>query len=159
MLKVWVCLIMCLWSVQSFAGEGWDQAIQKDASVIEMSVQHDPNCGCCTDWIAHLERHGIKVTSIKNDDMASYKAKMVIPENMQSCHTATVGNYVIEGHVPANDIKALLKSKDKTIYGLSVPEMPVGTPGMKMGDRKDPFAVMSFDKEGHVSTYKEYNTY
>jgi len=159
MLKTLCCVLILCWAWSASAESVWDKDVTTEKQTIEVIVQHDPNCGCCTAWVKHLEQHNIKVISIKNEQMAAYKAKMNIPAQMQSCHTATVGSYVIEGHVPANDIKDLVASQDRTIYGLSVPAMPVGTPGMEMGVRKDSFAVMSFDKSGHSQVHKEYRQY
>lgn len=159
MLKLCILVLLMGYSGMAIADSPWDSHIKPMEQAIPITVHHDPHCGCCTSWIKHLEKHGFKVTSIKDSNMAAFKTKKHIPANMESCHTATVGDYVIEGHVPADDIKTLIRSQDSTIYGLSVPEMPVGTPGMEMGTRKDPFAVISFDKKGKASIYKEYHQY
>ena len=87
--------------------------------------------------------------------MQAIKEKYSVPRNMASCHTAIIDGYVIEGHVPAADIKRLLKIRPKVV-GISVPGMPSGTPGMEMGGRKDPYQVISFDKEGHYQVFSHH---
>ena len=122
---------------------------------IEITVYRSPTCGCCSKWIKHLEENQFNIKDIVSDDMQAIKEKYGVPRNMASCHTAIVDGYVIEGHVPARDIKRLLKIKPKVI-GISVPGMPSGTPGMEMGGRKDPYQVISFDKEGKSEVFSRY---
>jgi hypothetical protein len=86
------------------------------------------------------------------------KKELGVPDKLQSCHTALVNGYVIEGHVPAADVQKLIQTKPE-VSGLTVPAMPVGTPGMEMGGKKDPFAVLIFDKSGKVDTFQEYRFY
>ncbi|MCK5877150.1 MAG: DUF411 domain-containing protein [Candidatus Marithrix sp.] len=126
------------------------------AEVQEITVYRSPNCGCCSGWIKHLQDHQFKVIDIKTDNMGELKQKYGVNEKLASCHTAIIDGYVIEGHVPATDIKQLLSEKPDVI-GLTVPEMPVGTPGMEMGNRKDPFSVLTFDKNGNTTVFKQYN--
>lgn len=142
----------------SVAESVWDNSNENYEGELNITVYHDPKCGCCKDWVAHLHKHGFEVEDIKTTDMPSIKQRLGLPEKVASCHTAVIDNYLIEGHVPADDIKRLLKQKPD-IHGLSVPAMPVGTPGMERGERKDPFAVISFDKEGNTEAFKQYWTY
>ncbi|MDM8568460.1 DUF411 domain-containing protein [Thiotrichales bacterium HSG1] len=128
------------------------------AEVKDITVYRSPNCGCCGGWIQHLQEHKFNVIDIKTNNMSNLKQKYGITEKLASCHTAIIDGYVIEGHVPAADIKQLLSQKPDVV-GLTVPEMPVGTPGMEMGDRKDPFAVLTFDKDGNTSIFKQYDKY
>jgi hypothetical protein len=125
------------------------------AEEIEIKVYRDPNCQCCHKWIQHLEKNNFTVIDILTREMANVKEKVKLPKSMASCHTALVDNYIIEGHVPANDIKQLLLSKPE-INGLSVPQMPVGTPGMEMGERKDNFSVFSFDLNENIELFNQY---
>lgn len=125
----------------------------------EITVYRSLTCKCCKGWIDHLEKHDFTVIDVTNEDVRFVKQRLGVPEGTQSCHTAEVGGYTIEGHVPADDIKRLLKQRPKDIAGLSVPRMPVGTPGMETEGRKDPFNVISFDKEGNVGTFNEYWAY
>ena len=114
-------------------------------------VYKSPTCGCCADWITHMEKNGFKLEVHDQPDMWPIKKKMGVPSNLQSCHTAMVGGYVIEGHVPADVIARLLKEKP-VIKGLAVPGMPMGSPGME-GPRKDPYDVVTFDKDGKTTIY------
>lgn len=123
-----------------------------------VEVWKDPNCGCCKDWVKHLEANGfaVKVNSGGNSEM---RAKLGIPAKLGSCHTALVGGYAVEGHVPAKDIRRLLKDKPQAI-GLSVPGMPVGSPGMDdpvYKGRKDPYDVVLVFKGGEAKVYASYN--
>jgi len=101
-----------------------------DAEDAALVVHHDPNCGCCGKWIEHMEQHGFAVESVLETDMNAVKRELDVPENLPSCHTATVAGYVIEGHVPAADVKRLLEER-RDAKGLSVPGMPLGSPGME----------------------------
>jgi hypothetical protein len=123
---------------------------------IEIEVYRSPSCGCCSKWIAHLKENQFIVKDHVTDDMQEIKNKVGVPGAMSSCHTALVNGYVIEGHVPAADIKKLLKLKPAVI-GISVPGMPVGTPGMEMGDKKDAYKVVSFDKKQNYQVFSNYD--
>ena len=125
------------------------------AKPIDIVVYRSPTCECCGKWLEHMKKNNFNVKDIVTDDVQAIKNKYGVPEAMASCHTAIVGGYVIEGHVPANDIMKLLKTKPK-IVGIAVPGMPSGTPGMEMGDRKDSYNVMSFDKENHYEIFNSY---
>ena len=124
---------------------------------VDIVVYRSPTCECCGKWIEHLKKNNFNVQEIVTDDVQTIKNKYGVPEAMASCHTAIADGYVIEGHVPANDIMKLLKSKPK-IIGIAVPGMPMGTPGMEMGDRKDAFNVMSFDKENRYEIFSSYKS-
>ncbi len=127
---------------------------QKDDS-LSIVVYRSPTCGCCSKWVEHLRDNQFKIEDVVLDDMQAVKEKYRVPREMQSCHTALIGGYVVEGHVPAEDIKRLLKIKPKVI-GISVPGMPVGTPGMEMGNRKAPYDVISFDDEGGFKVFSSH---
>ena len=122
---------------------------------VDIVVYRSPTCECCGKWLEHLKKNNFNVKDIATDDVQAIKNKYGVSEAMASCHTAIVDGYVIEGHVPANDIMKLLKTKPK-IVGIAVPGMPSGTPGMEMGDRKDAYNVMSFDKENHYEIFHSY---
>lgn len=112
-----------------------------------MEVWKDPNCGCCKDWIALMEQDGfaVKVHEVGNNGV---RAQLGLPQRLGSCHTALVGGYLIEGHVPAADVRKLLQDKPKAL-GITVPGMPVGSPGMdgpEYGGRKDPYDVLLVTK-------------
>jgi hypothetical protein len=123
-----------------------------------VEVWKDPNCGCCGDWVRHLQAEGFEVRVHDNGNTAARK-RLGIPEKLGSCHTALVGGYAIEGHVPAQDIRRLLKERPPAI-GLSVPGMPVGSPGMdgpEYGGRKDPYDVLLIAKDGGTRVFQSYH--
>jgi hypothetical protein len=109
-------------------------------------VYKDPNCGCCKEWVTHMRGAGWVATVHDTADMTTVKTAMGVPADLASCHTARVGNYTIEGHVPADVIEKLLREKP-VAQGLAVPGMPMGSPGME-GPRKDKYDVMLFQKDG-----------
>lgn len=117
-----------------------------------MTVYKDPDCGCCTLWIDHVKKAGFNVTVRETRDAETVKKSFGVPPSLVSCHTAQVGSYIIEGHVPADLIHKLLKEKP-VARGLAVPGMPVGSPGMEMGSRKDPYDVLLFEKSGKTRIY------
>ena len=120
----------------------------------DILVYKSPTCGCCKKWIKHLEAEGFNVTSKDTRNMKAVKEKMGVQPYLQSCHTAKVGKYYIEGHVSASDIKRLLKEKPD-IKGLSVPGMPMGSPGME-GDRKDKYNVIAIDYDNNPTVYSKH---
>ncbi|MBA4151567.1 MAG: metal-binding protein [Acinetobacter sp.] len=109
-------------------------------------VYKSPTCGCCADWVDHLEAEGFTVDVHDREDMNTVKSLLGVPRELASCHTATVGDYVIEGHVAATEIKRLLAEKP-TALGLAVPGMPIGSPGMEMDDKRMPYDTLLFDRE------------
>lgn len=125
---------------------------------VRVEVWKDPVCGCCKEWIKHLEQSGFSVT-VHESENALMRARAGIPEKLGSCHTALVAGYAVEGHVPARDIQRLLKEKPAAI-GLTVPGMPVGSPGMdgpSYKGRRDPFDVLLVLKGGDARTFASYN--
>jgi hypothetical protein len=133
-------------------------ALAQQQPKVFVEVWKDPNCGCCGDWVKHLEANGfaVKVTHGGNDAM---RAKLGIPQKLASCHTALVGAYALEGHVPAREIRRLLKEKPQAA-GLTVPGMPVGSPGMDDAayqGRRDPYDVLLVTKAGEARVYASYN--
>jgi hypothetical protein len=121
-----------------------------------VQVFKDPNCGCCGAWVEHMKAAGFSVTVTEVEDTSVARRKYGLPEKFGSCHTAVVGGYVVEGHVPADDVKKLLVMKPVAI-GLTVPGMPVGSPGMEMGSRKDPYQVLLIAKDGRERVFATYN--
>jgi len=120
----------------------------------QVNVFKTRTCGCCGKWVEHLQANGF-VTQVKDvTDMAEYRRQLGVPDQLQSCHTAAVGGYTIEGHVPAADIHRLLKNRPKA-KGLAVPGMPLGSPGME-GPRRDAYSVYLFHSDGRTSVYQKY---
>jgi hypothetical protein len=124
---------------------------------VDIVVYRSPSCSCCGKWLEHLKKNNFNVKDVVTDEVQAIKDKYGVPNEMASCHTALVDGYVIEGHVPSNDINTLLKMKPKVI-GIAVPGMPAGTPGMEMGGRKDPYQVVSFDSEKHYQVFNSYES-
>jgi hypothetical protein len=121
------------------------------ASSLTLTVHKSPTCGCCKKWVEHMEAHGFKVVVVDHEDMTQIKNELGVKAPLQSCHTAKIGNYVIEGHVPAEDVLRMLREKPE-IAGLAAPGMPNGSPGME-GMLKDKYDVLSFDKTGATKVY------
>lgn len=117
-----------------------------------MTVYKDPNCGCCTEWVSHVRKAGFVVTVRDTADMPAVKASFGVPAALESCHTARVGSYAIEGHVPADLIQRLLREQP-VARGLAAPGMPVGSPGMEQGSQKDAYDVLLFDKAGKTRVF------
>jgi len=126
------------------------------ANLPEATVYRDPACTCCGAWMKHLQSQGFKVKNVPTADMMAFKQEHGITDDLASCHTAIIDGYAIEGHVPGDDIKRLLAEKPD-IKGIAVPGMPVGTPGMEMGNKKDSYSVVSFDKQGQTKVFKQYS--
>ncbi|RRJ84020.1 DUF411 domain-containing protein [Aestuariirhabdus litorea] len=120
-----------------------------------MTVYKSPTCGCCGDWVKHMEANGFEVQVHDTDNLNPIKLKAGLTPALASCHTAFIDGYVVEGHVPASDVKRML-SERPAIKGISAPGMPVGSPGMEMGDRVDPYEVVSFDEKGNARLYQSY---
>ena len=124
---------------------------------LEITVYRDPFCSCCEGWIDYLTNQGFQPTSVKTSTIDTLKQQYGVPNDLASCHTAVINGYVVEGHVPADDIKRLLAEQPKDVAGISVPGMPIGTPGMESGDVREPFTVFSFDKQGNTEVFKKYS--
>jgi hypothetical protein len=119
---------------------------------LEAKVFLTPTCGCCGKWSDHLEAAGFKVTREVTNELESVPARQRVPQQMRTCHTAVVGKYLVEGHVPADVIKQLLK-ENPAIAGIAVPGMPIGSPGMEVqGQFPRPYSVLAFKADG--STYE-----
>ena len=120
----------------------------------KVTVYKSPTCGCCKKWVKHMRDNGFEVKTHDMQNIKSIKSMSGVRNEFASCHTATVGGYVIEGHVPASDVKRLLTEKPK-VRGLTVPGMVMGSPGME-GPRKDKYQVLSFDDKGITGVYANY---
>jgi hypothetical protein len=123
-----------------------------------MQVYKSPTCGCCKQWMDHARAAGFEVRATDLDEAALQvqKAKYGVADNLRSCHTAIVGGYAIEGHVPASDVWRLLKERP-AVAGIAAPGMPRGSPGMEVpGGVKDPFDVVAFTKAGATRTFAKH---
>ncbi len=128
---------------------------QEKSAQPQVTVFKDPNCGCCKLWVDHLRKHAFTVTTKDTSDLAPIKTSARVPAAHRSCHTAFVNGYVIEGHVPADDIKRLLAEKPK-VAGLAVGGMPIGSPGMEVGNRKDAYEVVAFNRDGTTRVFAKH---
>lgn len=115
-----------------------------------------PYCGCCTEWTKHMQEAGFNVEEKLHENMNPIKQKLGVKPELASCHTAEINGFVFEGHIPADDIKAFLDNPPKNAKGLAVPGMPMGSPGMEYGDKKDEYSVYAFNEKGQVFEYRHY---
>ncbi len=148
-----------LWSLSAFIALAFisgviASSVPAPALAAEMMVYKSPWCGCCKKWIAHMRAngHSVRVTNMENLDLIKKMAS--VPDRLQSCHTAMVGGYAVEGHVPAQDIARLLAERPKA-KGLAVPGMPAGAPGMEQG-APERYDVLMFQRDGSASVYSRY---
>ena len=118
----------------------------------QMTVFKDPNCGCCKLWVEYVRKHAFTVTTKDTSDLTAIKNSARVPAGQRSCHTAFVNGYVIEGHVPVEDIKRLLAEKPK-VAGISAPGMPMGSPGMEGPYPADRYEVVSFAADGKTRVF------
>ena len=137
------------------AASAWAPAdAQEPASGATIDVYKSPTCGCCVIWVNHLREHGFTVTVTDVPNVTPLKQRLGIRPELSSCHTAVVGDYAIEGHVPASDIQRLL-AEGPRVAGLAVPGMPLGSPGMEMRDpsRHERYEVIAFDRAGKTEVW------
>ena len=124
------------------------------ADTATLTVYKSPTCGCCADWVDHVKASGLKAEVRDMGDVGPVKAELGVPGHLTSCHTAVVGGYVVEGHVPADVIKRMLRERPQ-IVGLAVPGMPVGSPGMEGdGSRRDRYDIIAIGRDGRTSVYE-----
>ena len=123
------------------------------AEAADVMVYKSPTCGCCKKWVEHMRENGFAVKTQDMTDVTPYKTRYGVTPELASCHTAVVDGYVIEGHVPAADVKRLLRERPR-IAGLSAPGMPGASPGMDTSH--EPYDVLSFDKEGNRAVYAKH---
>lgn len=124
----------------------------------QISLYRDPNCACCMDWVA-IARKTFAVEVIASASINDIKKKLEIPADLMSCHTGVVDKYVIEGHVPPDDIARLLRERPFGVRGLAVPGMPIGSPGMEAPDgRVDPYSVLAFRTDGELRVWARYGS-
>tara|TARA_R110000787_G_scaffold286414_1_gene404743 strand:+ start:19136 stop:19579 length:444 start_codon:yes stop_codon:yes gene_type:complete len=119
------------------------------AQAASYTMFRDPNCGCCLNWAAHVEKGmAVAVETVDSPDMGAVKTDRNVPQDLRSCHTMEVEGYVIEGHVPADAIAKLLRERPDGVTGLAVPGMPLGSPGMEAGGRTQSYQVIAFGPAG-----------
>jgi hypothetical protein len=119
----------------------------QSAAAATIEVVKSPYCGCCNHWIEYLRHEGFEVNVTEAEDVTPAARRLGVPDDLRSCHTASIDGYAIEGHVPAEDIRRLLAERPDAA-GLAVPGMPIGSPGMEQGDRRDPYQTILFTRDG-----------
>lgn len=132
-------------------------ALGAQAKLPPMTVYKSASCGCCKNWVEHARTNGFTVRTIDTEDLAGVKAEMGVPGQLQSCHTVVVGNYIVEGHVPAADVKRLLAEKP-AVRGIAVPGMPIGSPGMEQGPVSgyQRYDVIAFTAQGKTTVFAKH---
>jgi len=123
-----------------------------------ITIYKSPSCSCCQSWTEHLDANGFETTIVETDNLNAIKQQYDVPREMASCHTALIGDLVIEGHVPADDIVAYLENPQFNTVGLSVPGMVQGSPGMETGKKED-YQVIAFSANGQQSVFREHKDY
>ena len=113
-----------------------------------ITIYKSPTCGCCAKWVDHMRAAGFATTVRDTPDMDPVKRREGVPKDLESCHTALVGAYVVEGHVPAADVLRLLRERPAGVRGVAAPGMPAGSPGMEMGGQVDRYEVIAFHRDG-----------
>jgi hypothetical protein len=136
------------------AATAWRSSAQAQTKV-PIVVYKDPSCGCCQQWVEYMNGNGFAVTVKDTSDLNAVKRAQKVAQPLWSCHTALVGNYVIEGHVPAADVKRLLTQQPKGIVGLTIPGMPASAPGMDMKPFV-PYTVLTFDATGRTTIFAKH---
>jgi hypothetical protein len=121
-----------------------------------LNVYKSPSCGCCGAWVEHVKRTGFKVVVHETDDVSPLAKSLGVPDQLRSCHTAVADGYFIEGHVPASDIRKLLRERPSA-RGITVPGMPIGSPGMDQSDQREPFSTLLVGRDGSVKTFETHN--
>jgi hypothetical protein len=125
------------------------------AAAATIEVVKSPYCGCCQQWIDYLRAEGFEVRVVEAEDVTPAARRLGVPDDLRSCHTASINGYAIEGHVPAADIRRLLDERPDAA-GIAVPGMPIGSPGMEQGDVRQPYATILFGRDGRRSLFAQH---
>lgn len=131
-------------------------ACAKPAKAAELKIYKSPYCGCCGAWVDHVKASGLPTIVQEMEDVTPVAKKLGVPDAMRSCHTAEIDGYFVEGHVPASDIRKLLRERPRA-RGIAVPGMPIGSPGMKQGGRRDAFDTMLVLRDGSTRAFVKHN--
>ncbi|EKV26461.1 CopG protein [Caenispirillum salinarum AK4] len=138
-------------------GLGFSAAHAEPSQHGTMTVYKDPSCGCCGAWVDHARAAGFDVEVKDTDEMHVVKGMLGVPEQLGSCHTATIDGKVVEGHVPADTLARFLKEAPADARGIAVPGMPIGSPGMEQGGYTEPYDIVTFESDGDVEVYESRN--
>lgn len=131
-------------------------ACSRPAKATAIDVYNSPSCGCCGAWVSNLRTSGLSVVVHDMDDVTPVATKAGVPADLRSCHTAIVEGYFVEGHVPATDIRRLLRDRPNA-RGIAVPGMPFGSPGMEQGDLREPYETLLVDRQAKVTVFARHN--
>ena len=133
-------------------GMTWIWMVKKSQAT-DITVYKSPSCGCCRGWVTYLEGHGFTVDVEDVKDMDAVKKRLGVPPELSSCHTGKMGKYVVEGHVPIGDLRRLLR-ENPSVQGITVPGMPVGSPGMEVpGEKPERYDVLTYTKDGRTKVF------
>ena len=127
-------------------------AATPDPSLPVLTVYKSPTCGCCSTWAQAMARDGFRVETVETDDLAAVRDSLGIPGDLAACHTATVGGYTVEGHVPPAEVRRLLAERP-AVRGIAVPGMPLGSVGMEQGGQRQPYDVLLISDDGEAAVY------
>jgi len=158
--KRWLCILPLLLLLpacyEASEPQTTNQVESAQTNQVTLDVYKSPTCGCCEGWVDHLEEAGFATLLHHSADLGLIKEQQGIDANIQSCHTAVSNNgYVFEGHIPAAIMQRFLNDPPQDAMGLAVPGMPMGSPGMEMGDRYDDYAVLLIKKDGSTEVYQQ----
>lgn len=131
-------------------------ACSRPAKAAEVNVYKSPSCGCCGAWVDNLRVSGFSVVVHDMDDVTPIARKAGVPDDARSCHTAIVEGYFVEGHVPAPDIRKLLRERPNA-RGIAVPGMPIGSPGMEQGDQRQPYDTLLIDRQARLTIFARHS--
>jgi hypothetical protein len=146
--------------VEAIPAKSTAKATQTSNLLISMTVYKSETCGCCKDWITHMGNNGFVMNTVHPDNLSQVKNELGVSSELRSCHTAvTKDGYVFEGHVPAKFVEQFLQNPPAGSLGLSVPAMPVGSPGMEMGDKFMPYQVVLMMKNGQHQVFAKIDSY
>ena len=127
-------------------------ACTQSAAAATLTVTKTATCGCCGGWVEHMKKAGFTLSVRDVENVTPTAQRLGVPDALRSCHTAEIGGYAIEGHVPAADVKRLLATRPKAA-GIAVPGMPMGSPGMEHGGHKQPYQTILFDRDGKTQVF------
>lgn len=151
-----VALNSCTTTQNSTAQLVTDTSTVRQSPMPKLTVFRSPTCSCCGKWIEHMKAAGFQIQDEITEDMSTIKQQYRVPDDLSSCHTALVNGYVVEGHVPAEDVQRLL-AEQPNVAGIAAPGMPVGSPGMDSGDEVEPYTVFSFTEDGNTAFFAEHS--
>jgi hypothetical protein len=153
--KKYLLTIMCSFAMSPFAASDLDQSVNSETKLL---VHKTATCGCCKKWIKHLEDNGFMADVQNHKNLAEIKETLGIKSEYRSCHTGvSKDGYIFEGHIPSQYVAQFLSEDHPDAIGLSVPGMPLGSPGMEVGDRFMPYEVLLLNKDGSSEVYAEVN--